>query len=393
MKIGIAAPTEVHSFKPFLPDHLHEQLPKGTGGTIIPTYLAKGLISRGHQVSIYTLDTSIKEPQVFSGENFTLYVGKFRNPARFRMLDLFKEESAVISRFIEKDQPDLVNAHWTYEYALGGISTGIPTIVTARDAPFVIFGLRPDLYRFVRLLIAWRAIRKTKYLIAVSPYIADHIRKYFIFKHDIKIIPNGIDIHKYKFFESNKMHENQEVVFFSIANGWGKIKNEKRLLHAFSKVQLLNPNTELWMFGTDHDTGEAVNKWAEKRGLTSGVRFMGKKSHSELMATMAKNADVLVHPSLEESFGNIFLEAGLLGKAIIAGKNSGAVPWVLGYGKAGLLIDVRSIEQLENAMNELAQNVALRKQLGDQAKEFVNDKYSLDRMVDAYEDAYKKCID
>jgi glycosyltransferase involved in cell wall biosynthesis len=119
---------------------------------------------------------------------------------------------------------------------------------------------------------------------------------------------------------------------------------------------------------------------------------MGKRGHTELMTTMAKNADVLVHPSLEESFGNIFLEAGLQGKAIIAGKNSGAVPWVLGHGKAGVLINVRSIKQLENAMLYLAQNDIMRKRMGDQARKYVYENYSLDRMVDLYEEAYKKMV-
>lgn len=390
MKIGIAAPTEVHSFKPFLPKNLHELLPKGTGGTMIPTYLAEGLISRGHQVSIYTLDASIKESQVFHGEHITIYVGRYRNPARYRMLDLFKEESATIRGFIEQDQPDVVNAHWTYEYALGALATEVPTLIVAHDAPFQILRYSTDLYRFVRLIMAWKAIRKAKNLAAISPYVADHIKNWFFYKKPINIIPIGIDIRKYESFYSTYNEKKDKLLYFSIANGWGKLKNEKRLLYAFSKVHLRNSNTELWMFGIDHGAGEIANNWAERRGLSTGVKFMGKRNHSELMETMAREADVLVHPSLEESFGNIFLEAGLYGKAIIAGNNSGAVPSILGYGKAGLLIDVRSIKQLEDAMNELAQNDALRKHLGDQAREYVYENYSLNRMLDLYEDAYNK---
>ena len=392
MKIGIASPAEVHSFKPLLPTNIQLDLPKGTGGTIIPTYLAEGLISLGHKVSIYTLDSSIKEPQVYFGEHITVYVGKYRNLARYRMLDLFKEESATIRRFIEQDQPDVVNAHWTYEYALGALATDTPTLIVARDAPFQILRYQRDLYRFIRLLMAISAIRRTKHLAAVSPYVANHIKRWFLYKKPINIIPNGIDIPKYESYYHIKNNRRDRTIFFSIANGWGRLKNEKRLLYAFSQVRQHSPKTELWMFGADHSVGELVNKWAEMQNLTNGVKFLGKRSHDELMKLVANETDVLVHPSLEESFGNIFLEAGLLGKAIIAGKYSGAVPSTLGYGKAGFLVDMRSQQQLADAMIEFAQNDALRKQMGDQASEYIHDHYSLDLMLDLYEDAYKKLL-
>lgn len=392
MKIGIASPAEVHSFKPFLPKDLHTDLPRGTGGTNIPTYLAQGLIARGHHVSIYTLDSSIKEPQVFSGAHITVYVGRYREPARCRMIDLFKEESATIRWFIEQDQPDVVNAHWIYEYALGALATTTPTLVIARDAPFQILRYQTNLYRFVRLLIAYRALRKTKHLAAVSPYVAKHIEHWFFYRKPIDIISNGVDITRYESYYHIKNNRRDRTIFFSIANGWGRLKNEKRLLYAFSQVRQHSPKTELWMFGADHSVGELANKWAEMQNLTNGVKFLGKRSHDELMKLVANETDVLVHPSLEESFGNIFLEAGLLGKAIIAGKYSGAVPSTLGYGKAGFLVDMRSQQQLADAMIEFAQNDALRKQMGDQASEYIHDHYSLDLMLDLYEDAYKKLL-
>lgn len=392
MKIGIASPAEVHSFKPFLPKDLHTDLPRGTGGTNIPTYLAQGLIARGHHVSIYTLDSSIKEPQVFSGAHITVYVGRYREPARCRMIDLFKEESATIRWFIEQDQPDVVNAHWIYEYALGALATTTPTLVIARDAPFQILRYQTNLYRFVRLLIAYRALRKTKHLAAVSPYVAKHIEHWFFYRKPIDIISNGVDITRYESYGHNEKIERDRTVFFSIANGWGRRKNEKRLLYAFSRVHRRYPKTELWMFGADHSDGELAFRWAEKRKLTDGVKFLGKRSHSELMRLIASEADVLVHPSLEESFGNIYLEAGLLGKAIIAGKNSGASPNTLGNGKAGMLVDIRSVNEIANGMLVLAGDKNLRITMGEKARQYVIYKFPLEKMVDTYEEALIKLI-
>lgn len=392
LKIGIAAPIEIYLLKPLLFSNFQDNLPQGQGG-INPTYLAEGLLRRGHQVSIYTLDPKIESPQVFFGKNVSIYVGKIRTTPRNRAFDLYKSERNQIKKFIEEDKPEIVNAHWTYEYALAALATEIPAVITACDAPFRIprfVSGKAKVYWQIRLLMAWLAIRRTNNLVVVSPYIAKHIKTMFFYKEKIEVIPNGIDIKKYESYSNNTTKVKNAVTFFSIANGWGNLKNEKLLLRAFFQVHLQYPDTELWMFGNDHNDGGIANQWSDKHGLSNGVRFMGRRYHGELMALIASNADILVHPSLEESFGNIFLEAGLYGKAIIAGKYSGAVPSTLGNGEAGLLVDMRSIDQLTNAMMRLISNEELRKYLGDKAKMNVYENYSLERIIDLYEESYRR---
>jgi hypothetical protein len=36
---------------------------------------------------------------------------------------------------LQREQPDILSAHWTYEFAAAAIATGIPHVVTAHDAP------------------------------------------------------------------------------------------------------------------------------------------------------------------------------------------------------------------------------------------------------------------
>ena len=58
----------------------------------------------------------------------------------------------------------------------------------------------------------------------------------------------------------------------------------------------------------------------------------------------------MVHPSLEETFGNILIEAMACKCLPIGGIDSGAVPYVLQHGKLGVLCDVRSPKAIFNAM-------------------------------------------
>ena len=50
---------------------------------------------------------------------------------------------------------------------------------------------------------------------------------------------------------------------------------------------------------------------------------------------------ILLHPALEESFGMAIVEAMVLGLSVVAGRDSGAVRWVLDEGRAGFLTDVK----------------------------------------------------
>jgi hypothetical protein len=46
-------------------------------------------------------------------------------------------ERQFVAETLLRCRPDVVHAHWTYEHALRGLATGLPTVVTAHDAPLV----------------------------------------------------------------------------------------------------------------------------------------------------------------------------------------------------------------------------------------------------------------
>ena len=86
-----------------------------------------------------------------------------------------------------------------------------------------------------------------------------------------------------------------------------------------------------------------LNLWAQKKGLSDGVNFVGPVDPDELI-DIYEQVDLMVHPSMEESFGMVLVEAMARKIPVIGGEKSGAVPWVLDNGKAGVLTDIRSPE-------------------------------------------------
>jgi glycosyltransferase involved in cell wall biosynthesis len=142
-----------------------------------------------------------------------------------------------------------------------------------------------------------------------------------------------------------------------VCNGWDRLKNPEPALQGFARWRASEPMAELHAFGADFGAGESAQRWAQAQGADAGVHFRGRMPHRELLDELAQ-ADVLLHPSLEESFGVVLAEAMGLGLPVVAGRASGAVPSVLGvdaqgHTACGVLTDVRSPEAIAAALSRV----------------------------------------
>ena len=144
MKIGIAGPVTTSTLAELIEFNTN-RIPEGSGGVSV-TQFVKGLLKKGYHVSVYSFDFEITVPVVLKGPLLTLYYGPYRQ--KHRMWDFMKLERKFIRDTIKHDNPDIVHAHWTYEFALGALASGKPTLITVRDWAPTIFRLKTDPYRF-----------------------------------------------------------------------------------------------------------------------------------------------------------------------------------------------------------------------------------------------------
>lgn len=368
-----------------------EELPEGYKfppmATLIEEYLR-----RGHHVSVFTLDPTTERPRTFEGERLTIHVGRYRPRARHRALDFFAAERADLVQAMRADPCDLVHAHWTYEFALAAMSSGTPYLVTAHDAPLHILRLYRDAYRFLRTLMAVRVSRKARFMTAVSPYVAKHFKKVLGHRGDITVIPNGLPEGLFALGEQRAEGDEEGPVFATVLTGWGRRKNGLTALEAFGRVRTMLPGARLVMFGYGHGAGEEAEIWARRRGVEGGVEFAGTLPHPELMRRLSREADVLVHPALEEAHPVGVSEAMALGLPVIGGERSGGVPFTLEYGEAGALVDVRSAEELSACMLRLAGAPGARRALGAAARESARRRFHVEAVVDSYEEMFGKVL-
>ncbi|PKO01329.1 MAG: glycosyltransferase family 1 protein [Chloroflexi bacterium HGW-Chloroflexi-4] len=384
--IGIAGPVSLKILAPYVKNG--ESLPEGYRFAPMAFWVEE-LLKRGHQVSVFTLAPQIIKPITFFGEQLTIHIGRYRGHGRAR--DFFRLERSDLFEAMQKDQVEIIHANWTYEFALAALKTGIPTLVTAHDAPLEILKLNRNPYHFMRCLMAKQVCSLAPIMTVVSSYLENHFRRVFKYRRPIYLIPNGIPEFVFNTARITKGSvQRSKTIFASNLTGWSERKNGHTLIKAFSEVFKKDSNCELWMFGNGYGEAEEAQKWANINKLNQNIKFFGYIPYTELIKTFSENVNVLVHPAIEESFSMAVAEAMALGIPVIGGKFSGAVPDTLGAG--GLLIDAKSKDEIATAMALLANDKKLQKNIGEQGRSLCNNKYHLSHVTDLYEKLYCQII-
>jgi L-malate glycosyltransferase len=380
--IGIVAPCSSGSLADLLEEAAGIDL--GCGGYLIAT-LVRALIERGHHVSVVTLSPEIAGPRMLEGPRLSYYVYPMRT--RGRMRDLFKLERQGLKAGIVSAGPDVLHAHWTYEWAMASLETGLPTLVTTHDDGLQQLLYSKDLYRLGRLYMQNRVLKEARFLTAVSPYLAVSMRSRTRAKIDV--VPNPIDI--CGAIHSGSQQDSEEVKIATVLNGWGRRKNAKPAIEAFGILSADLPNAEMYMYGQDFGEEGPAWQWARSKGLAPNIRFRGPLPHECLLRELS-TMSILLHPALEESFGMAIVEAMALGVPVVAGSRSGGAPWVLDEGRAGFLTDVEKPKKMAETLLACVGDAAECTRRKRNAYERVRTHFSPDAVAAQYEGIYDKVL-
>lgn len=386
--LAMLGPIELAQFRDWLdPCHLTEKIPKGLGGSPV-NLLARELLGRGWRLLIATVSPDVRDEMILEGENLKICVGPDR-PKHAR--DFFAAERAYLLDVLRREQPDIVHAQWTYEFALAAQASGLPHVITAHDAPINVLRRNFIPYRIARTLMAYRVLSRARRVVSVSPYVAEHLTRLMFYRGSNEVIPNGMPDTLFA-PRATERSVDHCLTFATILEGWGGYKNGRVAIEAFACLRQHRPDAKLLMFGAGHGPGEEGQIWAREQCIEAGIEFAGHQPYATVMDRLAAEVDVLVHPSLEESFGMAILEAMALGLPTIGGRSSGAVPWVLDNGRAGLLLDVTDPEALAKAMIRLSDHADERHELGQRGRNFAEAKFHIRIVADAYENIYSDLL-
>jgi len=145
------------------------------------------------------------------------------------------------------------------------------------------------------------------------------------------------------------------------------------------------------LLGDGHGPGEPAQRWAAAKGLTEDIQFSGKVTYATLMGRPSDEADVLVRPSIEESFSMAAAEAMALGLPVVAGRDSGGITQVVEPG-TGILVNLRSPAEVAEAIITLARDRTQCEALGRAARRTALARFEVDRVFEQYERVYESLL-
>lgn len=349
MRIGVVSYLNPYDFYDYLGI---DDLPNiNIGSSKATNLLVRGFLENGHKVIVFS-EASVPQDVHYKKGNFDVYLisSYHKIPwfgcGSFMMSWKFYK---IISQHIE--EIDVLHGHWTYQcgYSVSIFANKMPVFCTVRD-------WHPNIEKYIKGFfnhITWSVCRKYLFkrimknekvhLIANSEYIRENIKGLFP-KRESTLIHNPILI------ENDNINTFYKgPVFVTVAqNLLDLYKNIDSLVRAFSVVRQTIPDAKLIMVGMCDTNHPIYKKWVEERLLTNVVMkgFLKQNELKELL----QSTSTMVHPSLEESFGNVIVEGIINGNVVVGGNKSGAVPYLLEHGEIGIITDVLNVDLLAKAM-------------------------------------------
>jgi len=248
-------------------------------------------------------------------------------PDKLRSATLFVPDVLRLRQAALAEKPDVVHAHGTEDaYALSAQACGKPCVITAQGCFFIINReLPPRLVSRERIVqfTEWLALRRAKHVIAKSAYVRDELAR--AFPHlEIHEIPNTIDPRLLE-IPPDRERETGSLAFVGTVV---PRKGVHLIADALAMMQRDEPEVlariKLSIFGDRPGHESEYETTCKKRLrdlLGEKVMFHGTIPALEVAEELS-HTETLLAPSLEEMFGNQFIEAVAVGADAIVSEGT-----------------------------------------------------------------------
>ena len=209
-----------------------------------------------------------------------------------------------------------------------------------------------------------------------------------------KISPQRIKIIANPYQPSNQLlavehnKEHKRITFMGRLN---VLKGLVALTRAVPMVLKKHPDWQFRFIGNDepsHITNLTTKEWMQKqlKHFEQNIEFVDWIDYAEIPTYYAQT-DIVVVPSLFESFSYVCAEAMSAGCAVIGSKHS-AMRELLDNNKYGLLVNPKNSRQMAKVVLNLIENQELRITLGRKARQRVLQQYNAHKIGSQTEELY-----
>lgn len=362
------------------------------GSGVVATELAKVLASKGHKIHML----SYAKPARLE----TLDSNIFYHEVAINAYPLFEYPPYALAlasqmvNLIEYENLDLLHVHYALPHATSAYlakqimaekGIHVPVVTTLHGTDITLVGSDPSYKHVVEF-----SINKSDGVTAVSDYLRRETCERFDIKTDIKVIPNFIDLERFK--KSNKSHFKRaicpdgEKVVVHVSN-FRKVKRVPEVVTVFDRILKHGIEAKLLLVGDGPDR-QRTEQQCRDLGICDHVRFLGKLDQVEEVLSIA---DLFLIPSGSETFGLAALEAMSCSVPVIS-SNIGGLPEVNIQGETGFLCDLDDIDCMAENAVEILTNSELHYRMSKNARKRA-ELFNQNLIVNQYEDYYKSVKD
>lgn len=354
--------------------HILQLLPSLTVGGVERGVLdlAKGLIARGHRVSVVSAGGSLVERLTALG------AVHYQLPVHRKSLATMWACVPALTQLIRERGIDVVHARSRMPAWIG--------FIAARRAqrPFV-----TTAHGFYAPHPGSRVMVWGRLVIAPSDSLGTYlVERFQLSRRRLRVIPRGVDLEEFT-FQPPAAHEGPWRL--GLFGRLSRIKGHEVALRAVAQVRRLGHPVTVCIAGADatSPSRRALEPLIRSLRLEDAVAWAGV---AEDMQALIASVDLALVPSVyPESFGRIVVEAQAVGRPVVASR-LGALAELIDDGRTGLLVPPADPEALAQALTRFITDDALRARCIAAGRQDVEAKWTVSRMVEQTLTVYEECI-
>ena len=335
--------------------------------------LSKGLIQRGHRVSVVSGGGALVEVLTQLGAvHHQLPIGD-------KSLFTFRSSLPVLARLIKETGVDVVHAR-----------SRVPALAGFIAARWAQCAFVTTAHGFYRPHLGSRVMTWGRIIIAPSEALKRYLIDTFqVSPQRLRVIPRGVDLSEFSFQPPSKNHEGTWRIGL-----FGRLSSIKGHDVAFRACALLVERgipIRLCIAGDTPGSSlrQSLESLAASLKLTGVIEWLGRHDN---VAQLVASVDIVIVPSVyPESFGRAVIEAQAVGRPVIASR-IGALAELIEEAQDGLLISSGDAQALADGIVRLVNDPALRARCIKEGRRKVEEHYGVDQMVEKTIEVYEDCI-
>ena len=360
------------------------------GSGVVATELGKALAQRGHRVHFITYSQPVRLD--FFNEN--LFYHEVYVPA-YPLFQFPPYELALTSKMVDivqNEKLDVLHVHYAIPHAsaaymakqiLRARGIQIPVVTTLHGTDITLVGKDSSFEPVVTF-----SINQSDGVTSVSADLRRETYEYFAIEKDITVIPNFIDLHRFKKQEKSHFRAaiapDGEKLLIHTSN-FRTVKRVEDVLRIFVGVREKIP-AKLLLVGDGPDRNR-MEKLARDLDVHRDLRFLGKLEAVEEVLSVG---DLFLMPSENESFGLAALEA-MACEVPVVSTNAGGIPELNVHGVTGMLSEIGDVaDMVKNALYVLDDENLPRFKAAARARA---EEFAVENIVPLYEECYRKAIE